>query len=429
MLGFLNRFVDSNDRELKRLQPAVDEANDLEAELEALSDAEIRARFEALRAEIREVAVPGEPSEDELQHPDPERRRELAKARRDKENERIQEALDDALPEVFAMTRRGHAAEARDAPLRRPADGRHGAPPGPDLGDADRRGQDARRAAGGVAQRDVRPRRPRGHRQRLPRQARPAVDGPDLPRPRPDGRHDPARRGFLFDPDYPPTDERLVNLRPVERQEAYAADVTYGTNNEFGFDYLRDNMVTELDRAGPAGHYFAIVDEVDNILIDEARTPLIISGQAEESADLYYTFARLVPRLRAPTGGRRGGRRLLRRPQGARRLPTEEGIEKIEKLARRREPLRRRSAAGPPLRAGPARPRPVQARPRLHRQGRRDRHRRRVHRPPDARPALVRGPAPGGRGQGGAARPARVGDAGHDHLPELLPAVRQARRA
>ena len=104
---------------------------------------------------------------------------------------------------------------------------------------------------------------------------------------------------FVFDPDFPATDERLRELRPVTRREAYAADVTYGTNNEFGFDFLRDNLVVDLTLRAQRGHFFAIVDEVDNILIDEARTPLIISGQAEESADKYLQFARLVPRLKA----------------------------------------------------------------------------------------------------------------------------------
>jgi preprotein translocase subunit SecA len=104
---------------------------------------------------------------------------------------------------------------------------------------------------------------------------------------------------YVFDPDFPQTDERLRNLRPAPRGEAYAADVTYGTNNEFGFDYLRDNLVVDLGLRVQRGHFFAIVDEVDNILIDEARTPLIISGQAEESADKYIQFARLVPRLNA----------------------------------------------------------------------------------------------------------------------------------
>src|ERR687896_752535 len=87
-------------------------------------------------------------------------------------------------------------------------------------------------------------------------------------------------------------------LNDAERQKAYAADITYGTNNEFGFDYLRDNMKFELDRQVQRGHHFAIVDEVDSILIDEARTPLIISGAAEESAKWYRTFARIAPRLR-----------------------------------------------------------------------------------------------------------------------------------
>jgi preprotein translocase subunit SecA len=88
-------------------------------------------------------------------------------------------------------------------------------------------------------------------------------------------------------------------LNDAERQVAYAADITYGTNNEFGFDYLRDNMKFELAHYVQRGHNFAIVDEVDSILIDEARTPLIISGPAEESTDLYYEVDRIIPRLKA----------------------------------------------------------------------------------------------------------------------------------
>ena len=86
-------------------------------------------------------------------------------------------------------------------------------------------------------------------------------------------------------------------LRDVNREEAYKADITYGTNNEFGFDYLRDNMVNELERMAQRPLHFAIVDEVDSILIDEARTPLIISAPAEESTDKYYDFAKLVDKL------------------------------------------------------------------------------------------------------------------------------------
>lgn len=104
---------------------------------------------------------------------------------------------------------------------------------------------------------------------------------------------------FLFDPSYNSGDVTWPHLRPSSRREAYLADVTYGTNNEFGFDYLRDNMVPHPSLRVQRGFNFSIVDEVDNILIDEARTPLIISGQAEESTQRYYTFARLIPRLQA----------------------------------------------------------------------------------------------------------------------------------
>src|SRR5215218_9698425 len=88
------------------------------------------------------------------------------------------------------------------------------------------------------------------------------------------------------------------DLNDQERQIAYGCDITYGTNNEFGFDYLRDNMKFELSHYVQRGHHFAIVDEVDSILIDEARTPLIISGPAEESTDMYYEVDRIIPRLK-----------------------------------------------------------------------------------------------------------------------------------
>jgi len=103
---------------------------------------------------------------------------------------------------------------------------------------------------------------------------------------------------YIYDPSYEAEDPRWNRLRPVSRREAYEADITYGTNNEFGFDYLRDNMVVEMSRCVQRPLNYAIVDEVDNILIDEARTPLIISGPAEEAEQKYQVFARLVPRLR-----------------------------------------------------------------------------------------------------------------------------------
>ncbi|MEK6605405.1 MAG: preprotein translocase subunit SecA [Nitrospirota bacterium] len=103
---------------------------------------------------------------------------------------------------------------------------------------------------------------------------------------------------FLFDPAYEAQDKRLQYLRPCTRQEAYRADITYGTNNEFGFDYLRDNMVGDLEHCVQREQNFAIVDEVDSILIDEARTPLIISGPTEDSTDLYYRIDRIIPSLK-----------------------------------------------------------------------------------------------------------------------------------
>ncbi|OHA05552.1 MAG: preprotein translocase subunit SecA [Candidatus Sungbacteria bacterium RIFCSPLOWO2_01_FULL_47_32] len=109
----------------------------------------------------------------------------------------------------------------------------------------------------------------------------------------------------IYDPSFTQSpshgDPRLDHWRPVSRTEAYKADITYGTNNEFGFDFLRDNLAYSIENTTQREHNFAIVDEVDSILIDEARTPLIISAPDEESADLYKTFARITPRLEANT--------------------------------------------------------------------------------------------------------------------------------
>jgi len=131
---------------------------------------------------------------------------------------------------------------------------------------------------------------------------------------------------LLYDPDFldeSHADPRLQHLRPITRAEAYQADITYGTNSEFGFDYLRDNMAVELAQCVQRGLNFAIVDEVDSILIDEARTPLIISGQAQESTEKYYQYARLIPRLAAEdyTVDEKTKSAAL----------TEEGIAKIER--------------------------------------------------------------------------------------------------
>lgn len=111
-------------------------------------------------------------------------------------------------------------------------------------------------------------------------------------------------QAFLYDPKYSnkeSSDKFLKRLKPISRKEAYAADITYGTNNEFGFDYLRDNMAMSLENQAQRGHYFAIVDEVDSILIDEARTPLIISAPAQEPTEKYLKFTKIIDSLSADT--------------------------------------------------------------------------------------------------------------------------------
>ncbi len=142
--------------------------------------------------------------------------------------------------------------------------------------------------------------------------------------------------GFIYDPSFknePEHDEArdvvgafrvdMDYLRPVSRREAYEADVTYGTNNEFGFDYLRDNMVPSLDQMVQRELHYAIIDEVDSILIDEARTPLIISAPAEDPGEMYYRFADLVAKLEATTDY------IIDEKLRAATL-TESGISKIE---------------------------------------------------------------------------------------------------
>ncbi|MCP9492765.1 MAG: preprotein translocase subunit SecA [Candidatus Nanosynbacter sp. P2B_S1_bin.0.1] len=132
---------------------------------------------------------------------------------------------------------------------------------------------------------------------------------------------------FVYDKDYDNEhhdDPRMRKLRPVSRKEAYAADITYGTNNEFGFDYLRDNMVNDVDLLRQRELNFAIVDEVDSILIDEARTPLIISAPAAENPDNYYTFAKISAKLVSEDYVLDEKRRSV--------ALTDEGVEKVQKL-------------------------------------------------------------------------------------------------
>jgi len=132
---------------------------------------------------------------------------------------------------------------------------------------------------------------------------------------------------FIFDPTYDNSvhdDPRMKKLRPATRKEAYAADITYGTNNEFGFDYLRDNMVNEVDLLRQRDLHYAIVDEVDSILIDEARTPLIISAPAAENPESYIQFAKVAAKLTPADFTLDEKRKMV--------ALTDEGVDKVQRL-------------------------------------------------------------------------------------------------
>jgi len=136
-----------------------------------------------------------------------------------------------------------------------------------------------------------------------------------------------ADHSYIYDPSFvneEHEDERFRHLKPATRQEAYAADVTYGTNNEYGFDYLRDNMVREVDQLRQRPLHYAIVDEVDSILIDEARTPLIISAPSATSGNAYAQFAKVVRQLKKDTHYETDEKRKTV-------ILTDAGVEKLEK--------------------------------------------------------------------------------------------------
>ncbi len=313
MLKIFSRLVDSNEREVRRFEPVVARINELEPDYTELSDDALRARTDEFRArlqdELGDLLTPIE--ERKLDEDDEGFETELTaasnpgllaeerKERRKGELKTINEALDELLPDAFAAVReamrralakrhydvqliggmvlhRGQIAEMKTGEGKTFV-----APLAAYLNALTGRGVHVVTVNDYLAKRDAQWIGQVFHRLGM------SVGSI---------QHDAA---YLFDPDFPATDERLRDLRPVPRAEAYAADVTYGTNNEFGFDYLRDNLVVDLSQRVQRAHFFAVVDEVDNILIDEARTPLIISGPAEESADKYVQFARLVPRLKA----------------------------------------------------------------------------------------------------------------------------------
>lgn len=245
MLGILKKILgDSNEKEVKKLQKTVDIVNSLEPEMERLSDSELRNKTEEFKARLSGG-----------------------------------ETLDDILPEAFAVVREA----ARRTVKMRPFDVQ---------------------VMGGIVL----------HQGRIAEMK--TGEGKTLVATMPvylnaltgEGVHVVTVNDYLArrDSEWMGEIYKFLGLEVglivhgldfEERKKAYNADITYGTNNEFGFDYLRDNMVLYKEHMVQRPLNFAIVDEVDSILIDEARTPLIISGQAEESTDIYYKFARFVTRL------------------------------------------------------------------------------------------------------------------------------------
>jgi preprotein translocase subunit SecA len=271
-LGLLDKiFGTKNEREVKRLTPRVGEIAGFEEQLRRLTDEELRARTDEFRARIRERAsqIPDEPDAD------PERQRELDTQRRQAENE----ILDAILPEAFAVVREAG---------RRVLNMRH---------------FDVQMIGGMVLHEGKIAEMKTGEGKTLVATA-PVYLNALTGR----GVHVVTVNDYLAkrDSEWMGKIYRFLGLTvgvivhdldDSERREAYGSDVTYGTNNEFGFDYLRDNMKFDLRDCVQRGHNFAIVDEVDSILIDEARTPLIISGASEESTDKYSKVNRVIPRL------------------------------------------------------------------------------------------------------------------------------------
>jgi preprotein translocase subunit SecA len=269
MFKFLAKFFDANERELNRLREIVEEINQLEDEMRALKDDE----FPAKTAEFKLRLEKGE-------------------------------TLDDLLPEAFALAReairRTVGERAYDVQLIAAIALHQGRI-------AEQKTGEGKTLSAAIA----------SYLNALAEKGVHVVTVNDYLARRDTGWYGVAHnfmgvsvgcimhdQAFVLDLDYKKEDvrdPRLSHLKPVSRKEAYQADVTYGTNNEFGFDYLRDNMVHKMEERVQRGHNFAIVDEVDSILIDEARTPLIISAPDTEPTDKYYRFAKLIQDLRPET--------------------------------------------------------------------------------------------------------------------------------
>jgi preprotein translocase subunit SecA len=289
-------FGSSNQRYLKSVQPLVDEINALEPAIKKLSDEQLRARTAEFKEQLQQAVA-------DITDLDARKRRE-------------REALDEILPEAFAIVRE---ASVRTTGMRH---------------------FDVQLIGGIVL-----------HQGKIAEMR--TGEGKTLVATLPAYLNALTGRGGVHvitvndylasrDAEWMGQIHRFLGLEvgciqndmdDFERQTAYAADITYGTNNEFGFDYLRDNMKFDLATCVQRGHYFAIVDEVDSILIDEARTPLIISGPSDEATDKYYKADAIIPQLKKgeEVDGKKTGEYVVDERQHTAVL-TEEGVDRAERL-------------------------------------------------------------------------------------------------
>ncbi|HEY87378.1 MAG TPA: preprotein translocase subunit SecA [Dehalococcoidia bacterium] len=300
MVKWLGGLIDSNEKELKRLQPLVSRINELDSEFERLSDAELRAKTDEFKTRLIDGS-----SLDELLS-------EAFAAVREAAKRTIGQRHFDVQLMGGVVLHQGKIAEMKTGegktlvatlPLylnSLAGQGCHLVTVNDYLARRDPYWMASIYHALGVSVASI------------------------YPQQTPD-EHTPSR---LYDPGFDSGDPRWQHFRPVSRREAYQADITYGTCSEFGFDYLRDNMVVDLSRCVQHQLNYAIVDEVDNLLIDEARTPLIISAPDEEAGRNYEFFARLVPRLR------HGEDYVLDEKERSVNL-TDAGISNVERMLKR----------------------------------------------------------------------------------------------
>jgi len=278
MFKWLSNLLDSNEKELKRLQPLVNHINSLEPEFEKLTEAELRAKTDEFKTRLAD----GESLNEILP--------EAYAAVREAAKRTIRQRHFDVQLMGGIVLHQGKIAEMKTGegktlvatlPLY--------------LNALTGQGSHLVTVNDYLARRDCNWMGPVYHALDVSVAAITAMQTPDNPFP-----------SYIYDTDLDSGDPKWKHLHPIPyppnqpqqaRRQAYEADITYGTNNEFGFDHLRDNMVLDLSQCVQRPLNYAIVDEVDNILIDEARTPLIISGAAEEATKSYYTFAQLVSHL------------------------------------------------------------------------------------------------------------------------------------